>query len=270
MVHRLRSAAGRRQIHLSRRTPARPHRPARRRPSSWSARAARPADCGVADRRDIDIDARAGLNERRKSAGHHYRRGVVHGDRRGSTVTPMRASMLVRLCAENRSAGDRRYRPDRPPGHNRPVGCRGRLRSKPVPSGARRHGPRAGRRKQRRDKQETNLIVDSERKQPQNQAVQKIRPPNSIAHNALAVQQNIHLRKTAGLHRVIARQIGWAYDAAHRNGLRFRINLDVFGPFQHQIAVGQDLRNARAHSGGQRRGARGCAVAFQSSGVGSY
>src|SRR5580700_1503424 len=91
------------------------------------------------------------------------------------------------------------------------------------------------------DMERIRIIIASERKQAQQNSPQDKGPLDGIGHYTLAVDPYFKLPQTVGLHTVGGIDIGGANHAANGDGLVFGIDLDIFGCFHYQSAVGQDV-----------------------------
>src|SRR5271155_3365503 len=89
------------------------------------------------------------------------------------------------------------------------------------------------------------------RQQAEQYPVQDVGTMDRVVHDSLAVHLNLHLRYAGGEHRVGGVEIDRANDAAHHDGLVFRVHVQFLGTFDHQISVHENVRYARGHGSGQ-------------------
>jgi hypothetical protein len=86
---------------------------------------------------------------------------------------------------------------------------------------------------------------------PEHNPVQKVGSPDRVVHHALAINLDFHLGDLVRADHVARGQIRGADHTADRNQLMLGVDLDFLGPFDHKVAVGQNVGDASAQCGAQ-------------------
>src|SRR5579884_3191671 len=168
----------------------------------------------------------------------------------GSTVTPMRASRLARLCAENTVCRLSPV-PFNPTTSPYPTSWLSR-----TPSIETRSLSLVAAFTQQTDAAKTaiNLFapISLERKQPHQKPVKNEWPTHGIVHHAFSIDSNLQHRDAVRRNRIRRRQIVRANNPANRHLLPLRVDAHILVPFDHQISVRQHARHHRRHRRRQR------------------
>ena len=86
---------------------------------------------------------------------------------------------------------------------------------------------------------------------------------DGIADDALAIDLELQLSDLIGADNICGAEIGGPDYTPHRYHLAFGIDDNFFAGFHYQIAVREDVRNARTESGAQLSGPGGSALAVE-------
>ncbi len=177
----------------------------------------------------------------------------------GETVTPMRSSRLVKLCAEKTVcwrvalAGQT----DHQSIANQVVIADALDTGEILQArGARPSGATAEQQAKAVGMDRSLFIGILDGQNAHQPAVQNEGTPDRVAHHAFAVHLNFELRQVAGENRIVG-QVGRTRNAAHGNHLFFGIDLNLFGGFEYQISVGKNVGHARGEHGRDGGGAGG-------------